>query len=85
MDNDQEKTEEQIAEQEKKERIAKQRNMTVCICKGIKLSRVLKALPGSKSVSDVNKKAKTGDGGCKGERCGPRIKVLLEKMREIES
>jgi len=71
-------------EQQQKERIAKQRAMTVCICKGIKLSQVLKGLPGSKSVSDVNKKVGTGSGGCKGERCGPRIKVLLEKLSEID-
>ena len=69
---------------ENKEKIAKQRAMTVCICKGINLAQVLRGLPGSKSISDVNKRTGTGQGGCKGERCGPRIKYLLDKMDEIE-
>ena len=70
-------------EKAKKERIAKQKAMTVCICKGIKLGQVLKGLPGCKTVEEVNKKAGTGQGGCKGERCGPRIKVLLKKLNEM--
>jgi NAD(P)H-nitrite reductase large subunit len=63
---------------------AKQLSTTVCICKGIPLSKVLPALAGSETVSDVNRKAGTGCGGCKGERCGPRIKILLRKYKEHE-
>ena len=55
-------------------------NMVVCICKGIPLSRVLPGLEGSKTVADVHRKVGTGCGGCKGERCGPRIKALLKKL-----
>lgn len=53
----------------------------VCICKGINLGRVLKGMEGCETVQDVNRKVGTGSGGCQGERCGPRIKVLLEKKK----
>lgn len=56
----------------------------VCICKGINLGRVLKGLEGSETVYDVNRKVGTGSGGCAGERCGPRIKLLLKKMKEAK-
>lgn len=56
----------------------------VCICKGINLGRVLKGMEGCETVADVNRKVGTGSGGCKGERCGPRIKVLLQKKKEKE-
>ena len=54
----------------------------VCICKGITLGRVLKGLQGAETVADVNRCVGTGSGGCQGERCGPRIKMLLKKMKE---
>ena len=54
----------------------------VCICKGINLGRVLKGIDGCETVQDVNRKVGTGSGGCAGERCGPRIKVLLKKKQE---
>jgi bacterioferritin-associated ferredoxin len=69
-------------EEEKIKKI-KQMNRVVCICKGIKLSTVLKALDGSDSVADVNRKCGTGQGGCSGERCGPRIEILIKKYKEI--
>jgi NAD(P)H-nitrite reductase large subunit len=56
----------------------------VCICKGITLGRVLKALEGAETVADVNRRAGTGSGGCNGERCGPRIRVLLRKAQEAK-
>lgn len=59
-------------------------SQVVCICKGINLGRVLKALEGSETVADVNRKAGTGTGGCAGERCGPRIKILLRKQKELK-
>jgi len=57
----------------------------VCICKGIPLGRVMKALEGSETVADVNRKCGSGSGGCQGERCGPRIKLLLKKMKEAKA
>ena len=67
----------------KKERI-KQLSRVVCICKGISLGKVLEGLPDCETVQDVNQKVGTGSGGCKGERCGPRIKALLKKYKEHE-
>ncbi len=57
----------------------------VCICKGINLGRVIKALEGSETVQDVNRKCGSGSGGCAGERCGPRIKLLLKKMKDAKA
>jgi NAD(P)H-nitrite reductase large subunit len=54
----------------------------VCICKGINLAKVLKGLEGSQTVEDVNRKTGCGTGGCRGQRCGPRIKTLLRKKQE---
>ncbi len=60
----------------------KQMTRVVCICKGISLGRVLDGLPGCETVADVNQKVGTGTGGCQGERCGPRIKILLKKFKD---
>ena len=61
---------------------AKQLATVVCICKGIPLSKVLPGLKDSETVADVNQKVGSGSGGCQGERCGPRIKILLRKYKE---
>jgi hypothetical protein len=66
---------------EDEERI-KQLAKVVCICKGINLGRVLKGMDGCETVVDVNRKVGTGSGGCAGERCGPRIRLLLRKKKE---
>jgi NAD(P)H-nitrite reductase large subunit len=80
LDNDS-LTPEQKEELEKEKRI-KQLAMVVCICKGIPLHRVLKGLEGSETVEEVNRKTGCGSGGCNGQRCGPRIRLLLKKKRE---
>lgn len=54
----------------------------VCICKGVNLQTILEVLPQCETVEDVNRLAKTGDGGCNATRCGPKIKALLKKFRE---
>lgn len=69
---------------EKAEERIRQLAKVVCICKGINLGRVLKGLEGSETVADVNRKVGTGSGGCQGERCGPRIKMLLKKYKEAK-
>lgn len=74
----------QTAEELKKERI-KQLSRVVCICKGISLGRVLDGLANAETVQDVNQKVGTGSGGCQGERCGPRIKLLLTKYKDHKS
>jgi NAD(P)H-nitrite reductase large subunit len=63
----------------------KQMARIVCICKGINLGRVLKGIEGCSTVADVNKATGCGSGGCQGQRCGPRIKVLLEKFSKLKS
>jgi hypothetical protein len=69
--------------QQKEERI-KLLARVVCICKGIPLGKVLPGLEGSETVADVNRKVGTGSGGCQGERCGPRIKILLKKKKDAD-
>jgi bacterioferritin-associated ferredoxin len=73
-----------MTDEEEEKRLAKIKTLArvVCICKGIQLKHVLPALEGSDSIEAVNKKAGTGSGGCNGQRCGPRIKILLEKYAE---
>ena len=56
--------------------------MVVCICKGIPLSKVLPAVQSCHTVEEVNDKTGCGSGGCKGQRCGPRIKALLKKVHK---
>ena len=68
---------------EVKEKKVKQLAMTVCICKGIPLKKVLPGLKGSVTVEDVNEKTGCGSGGCKGQRCGPRIEILLKKFAAL--
>ena len=80
MDETKPKTKEELAAEKTKQLLR-----VVCICKGISLGKVLDALPGCETVQDVNRKAGTGTGGCRGERCGPRIKMLLQKYKEHTS
>ena len=58
----------------------KARIKIVCICKGIKQSTICDAITVAKcsTLEAVNKKTGSGSGGCKGVRCGPVIKTLLE-------
>ncbi len=74
-----------LTEKEKKERRIKQLAMVVCICKGIPLKHVLPAIESSETVAEVNRKTGCGSGGCKGERCGPRIKKLLSMKNKIKA
>jgi len=67
-----------------KEELQKQLLQVICICKGISLGRVLKGLEGSETVHEVNLKTGCGSGGCRGERCGPKIKILLAKKKAAE-
>lgn len=74
----------ELTPEEKAERI-KRMAMVVCICKGIPLGKVLPAIKACDTVADVNRMAGTGSGGCKGQRCGPRIKMLLKKKHALQS
>lgn len=77
-----EESEQPLSQEEQARERAKQLTRVVCICKGISLGRVLDGLPGCDTVADVNQKVGTGSGGCAGERCGPRIKILLKKYKD---
>ncbi len=81
MSDDQTTADEKVERIERIRRLAK----VVCICKGIPLGKVLPAIKACDNVTDVNRMAGTGTGGCKGQRCGPRIKVLLRKKHELQS
>lgn len=70
---------------EREEERIKMLQRVVCICKGINLGRVMKGLEGCDTVTEVNAKVGTGSGGCQGERCGPRIKLLLKKYKESKA
>jgi len=72
------------AERSRAEERVKQLARIVCICKGINLGRVLRGMEGCETVQDVNRKTGCGSGGCQGQRCGPRVKILLQKKKEAE-
>ena len=59
----------------------KARIKVVCICKGIKQARICDAIIqyNCTEVDSVNKKTGSGSGGCKGVRCSPVIKKLIEQ------
>lgn len=59
---------------------------TICLCKNIKKGTILKAIHGRcYTVDAVNRKLGTGSGDCKGERCGPKIKEMIESFLNIVS
>ncbi len=56
----------------------KARIKVVCICKGIKQSRICDAVTkGCDNVEKVNQKTGSGSGGCKGVRCRPVIEKIV--------
>ena len=56
----------------------KARLQVVCICKGIRMSRICEAIQGGcNTVEAVNKATGSGDGGCGATRCRPVITQLL--------
>lgn len=77
--SDQSKQDDRKAAAQKKRAVQLQR--VVCICKGIPLRKVLPAVQRSTTIAEVNRRAGTGQGGCQGRRCGPRIKTLLSKAK----
>ena len=68
-----------------REEMVKQLARVVCICKGIPLKKFLPALKVASTVEEVHQRVGSGDGGCQGRRCSPRIEVLLEKTRHLSS
>lgn len=57
----------------------------VCICKGIKARVFLERIKaGLKTVEELKKATGAGSGSCKGERCTPRIRELIDKQSDPE-
>ncbi|WP_070000515.1 (2Fe-2S)-binding protein [Cellulosilyticum sp. I15G10I2] len=55
----------------------------VCICKGISRKVIKEAIKdGAHTVEAVQKVTGAGSGGCKGNRCTPKIRELIESMTE---
>ncbi len=54
---------------------------TICLCKNIKKGTILNTIHGGcHTIYAVNRKLVTGSGDCKGERCGPKIKEIIEEF-----
>jgi bacterioferritin-associated ferredoxin len=57
----------------------KARVRVVCICKGIKMSRICDAVQaGCSTVEEVNKATGSGSGGCGATRCRPVIEQIIK-------
>lgn len=57
----------------------KARVRVVCICKGIKMSRICDAVTnGARTVEEVNRATGSGNGGCGATRCRPVIEEILK-------
>ncbi len=51
-----------------------------CICKGIKLVKILEAIKNeAKTFEEVAARTGIGDGSCGGKKCGEKVRELLEK------
>jgi bacterioferritin-associated ferredoxin len=68
-----------------KERLIKELSKVVCICKGIPLKNILMAVSQETSLAHVNKTCGSGSGGCKGERCRPRILSIIKEYEEMKN
>lgn len=55
----------------------------VCICKAVSRQTMKKAIAkGADTVEKVWLATGTGNGSCKGKRCGPAIQRLLDEWQE---
>jgi len=55
----------------------------VCLCKAIPRSTIKKAIKnGAKTVEAIQKVTGAGSGGCKGQRCTPKIQQILTQELE---
>ena len=53
-------------------------NEKICICKGIPRQRFIDAIEkGASTLAEINSIVGSGSGDCHGERCGPKIEILL--------
>lgn len=55
----------------------------VCTCRGISRKTIKEAIAkGASTLEEVQKTTGAGSGSCKGNRCTPKIKELLEDIKE---
>ena len=67
---------------EKREALIKANYQPGCICKGIKLVKIMKAIDsGAKSFKDVAKATGIGNGSCESKRCGEKVESLLKDSK----
>jgi bacterioferritin-associated ferredoxin len=53
-----------------------------CICKGVKLIRLIEAIEnGAATFSEVAEVTGIGDGPCRGKRCRKKVAELLSRYR----
>lgn len=56
-----------------------------CICKGVKLIRLIEAIEnGATSFAQVAAATGIGTGPCKGKRCRQKVKELLERYQHSD-
>jgi bacterioferritin-associated ferredoxin len=52
-----------------------------CICKGIKLIKIIEAInKGARNFKEIAVQSGIGNGSCKSKRCGEKVKELIEKI-----
>lgn len=57
----------------------------VCLCKGISRSKIKEAIRnGADTLEKVQKATGAGSGGCKGNRCSPKIMELISTLNADE-
>jgi len=55
-----------------------------CICKGVKLHRIIQAIDeGADSYEELAQKTGIGGGSCDSKRCGEKVKKLLADLKQI--
>ncbi len=63
-----------------KQKLIKANLKAGCICKGIKLGKIMDAVNnGARSFQKISEMTGIGNGSCKSKRCGKKIRELLEK------
>ncbi len=57
-----------------------------CICKGIKLHRIIKAMEeGADTYDEIARKTGIGNGSCDSIRCGEKVAELLTVLNKQKS
>lgn len=56
-----------------------------CICKGIKLWKIERAIKqGARTYKEVAARTGIGGGSCGGRRCGRKVKELLDRYKKTD-